>query len=302
MPAKLVLGTNNGFAAKNWPEPQEWARVISEEMGLNAVQFSFDLLDPLIPEPGRTALCTEITQAVSDYGLEMDSSFTGLIIYAQNHLAHPSPIFREQAFQWFQSALQVTHQLKAKACGGHIGAMSAADYANPERRAFIRETLVECVQELARHSAKLGLEYFLWEPMPTPREIPHTPEEAIDLMQEVNDGLPIPVYLCFDLGHCNSFDFSAPGDPHEWLEKLLPWTRVVHLQQTDGKADHHWPFTPEYNALGIIDPRRIIDILKASPFEEIPLYFELGHAFDAPDAQIIADHKQSIEHWAKYLA
>ena len=29
---------------------------------------------------------------------------------------------------------------------------------------------------------------------------------------------------------------------------------VVHIQQTDGTADWHWPITPEYNAKGVIEP------------------------------------------------
>lgn len=157
------------------------------------------------------------------------------------------------------------------------------------------------VCELTMQAAKLGQKYFLWEAMPTPRELPHTPEEAIELMQEVNENAAIPVYICFDLGHCNSFDFERPGDPHAWLEKLLPWTPVIHLQQTDGVADHHWPFTPEFDKIGIIDPRRVVEIVKSSPFPEVTMFFELGHAFDVPDQQIIDDHKQSIETWTKWL-
>jgi hypothetical protein len=54
----------------------------------------------------------------------------GLIIYAQNHLAHPDSKVRAEAYRWFQAALEVTSKLGAEACGGHIGAMSAADYAD----------------------------------------------------------------------------------------------------------------------------------------------------------------------------
>jgi sugar phosphate isomerase/epimerase len=301
MAAKIVLGINNGFAMKNWPEPEAWAQIVSKDLGLQVVQHSFDLLDPMTPEPGRSLLCEEVVRAVKKHGLTLHSTFTGLIIYAQNHLAHPNPIVRHQAFLWFQAALEVSQKLGAEACGGHIGAMSAMDFADPKRRAFLRASLVEFVRQLASRAHALGQKYFLWEPMPTPREIPHTPEEAIDLLQEINDGSELPVYLCFDLGHCNSYDFSEPGDPYAWLERLLPWIRVVHLQQTDGKADHHWPFTPEYNKIGVIHPKRVVDIVKDSPFPEVPLIFELGHAFDAADEQIIDENKQSVEYWMKHI-
>jgi D-erythrulose 1-phosphate 3-epimerase len=301
MPVNLQLGVNNGFVIKNWPEPDIWAKVIAHELGLKYVQLSFDLLDPVLPEPGRSKLCEEITIAANQNGLVIQSTFTGFIIYSQNLLAHPNKNMREFAFQWFESAVEVTSKLGVEACGGHIGAMSAFDYADPKRRAMIRSYLIQSVRSLVIKAASLGQKYFLWEPMPTPREIPHTPEEAIELMEEVNQGLPIPVQLCFDLGHCNAFDFQKPGDPLVWLEKLLPWTRVIHLQQTDGRADHHWPFTFEYNRVGIIDPKEVLEVAKSSPFPELSLFFEFGHAFDAPDPKILDDHKQSIEVWAKYL-
>src|SRR3990172_7620409 len=91
MSAKLTLGTNNAFAFKAWPEPEMWAKIISKDLGLKEVQFSFDLLDPLLNEPGRSLQCEKILKAVQDHELSMRSSFTGLIMYAQNLLSHPDP-------------------------------------------------------------------------------------------------------------------------------------------------------------------------------------------------------------------
>lgn len=301
MAKNLVLGTNVGFANRAFPEPDAWARIVAQELRLKEVQFSFDLLDPLLPEPGRSAACYEIANAVHKYGLTMHSTFTGGIIYSQNHLAHPNPNVRAQANCWYQAALQVTSLLGAEACGGHIGGLSAADYDDPRRRRYIREQLVESVRQLTILAAQLGQRHFLWEFMPSPREIPHTPDESIELLQEVNDGAAVPVQLCFDLGHCNSYDFAQPGDPYAWLEKLLPYSPVIHLQQTDGKADHHWSFSRAYDAVGIINPQRVVEIARSSPFETVYLLFEFGHAFDAPDQQVIDEHKESVERWSKWL-
>jgi sugar phosphate isomerase/epimerase len=301
MTAEIFLGVNNGFAAKVWPEPEAWARIIAKELGIKQVQFSFDLFDPTISESACTTECSKILKAVETERLDLHSTFTGLIIYSQNHLAHPSPDMRAAAYRWYQKAIDFSAKLGAQACGGYIGAMSAVDFADPSRRQFLRSVLIDYVHNLACSAAALGLKYFLWEPMPTPREIPHNPEEAVAILEAVNSASPIPVYLCFDLGHCNSFDFDMPGDPHFWFERLLPWIRIVHLQQTDGIADHHWPFTPEYNKVGIIDAKRIIEIAKDSPFHDLPMFFELSHPFDCPDERIVDDHKRSIDLWAKYL-
>ena len=119
--------------------------------------------------------------------------------------------------------------LGAEATGGHIGAMSAADFDDPARRAFLRRTLIEAVRELTYLASRLGQEYFLWELMPTPREFPHTPQESLDLMKEANAEAAVPVRICFDLGHTCSYDLKKPVDPHAWLEKLpTSWARRPH--------------------------------------------------------------------------
>lgn len=39
------LGINNCFAVKRWPEPERWAAIVRERLGLDLVQHSFDLVD-----------------------------------------------------------------------------------------------------------------------------------------------------------------------------------------------------------------------------------------------------------------
>ncbi len=46
-------------------------------------------------------------------------------------------------------------------------------------------------------------------------------------------------------------------DSYAWLERLGRRAPVVQLQHADGQADHHWPFTPETNATGIISAERV---------------------------------------------
>lgn len=299
--AEIVLGINNAFAMRNWPEPEAWARIIAEDLGLREVQFSFDLLDPTLPEPGRSATCAAVTEAVRAHGLSLRTTFTGLVIYAQSHLAHPDPMMRERAWDWYVRALEVSRLLGAEACGGHVGVMSVRDYADPGRRALVRAYLIEAVRRLTHAAKAMGQEYFLWELMPAPRETPHTPQEAREILAEVNAGAAVPVRLCFDLGHCMVTESGDPGDPYAWLEDLLPWSPVIHLQQTDGKADRHWPFSPEFNTVGIIDPRQVVDIVRGSPLDRVSLLFELAHPFDAPEQRIIDAHRWSVEAWTTWL-
>jgi hypothetical protein len=296
--AEVRLGINNGFAMKRWPEPAAWAEIISRQLGLRYVQLSFDVLDPGWPDACVTRMCEQVREAAKDHGLVIQSTFTGLVGYAQNLLAHPDRDVRAHAERWFESGLGITVRLGAEATGGHMGALSVRDHADPCRRAETRRALVAGVRALARKAATLGLRYLLWEPMPVPREIPHTPEEAVALLAEVNDGGGVPIRLCLDVGHCCAWDVEPKGDPYAWLEQLLPWTAVVHLQQTDGRADHHWPFTAEFARTGIIDPRRVVEIARQSSLETIYLLLEVCHAHETPDDRVIDDLKASVDAWA----
>ena len=58
--------------------------------------------------------------------------------------------------------------------------------------------------------------------------------------------------------HPYLFAEKQDGDPYYWIEELVGWSPIVHLQQTDGRTSGHWAFTSERNAAGIIDPARIL--------------------------------------------
>jgi hypothetical protein len=288
---------NNGFALKRWPEPEAWAEVIRRELGLREVQLSLDLLDPAWPTTCVDQLCRRVRAVADANNLRISSTFTGLVAYAQNLLAHPVPEVREQAAGWFASALRVTAGVRAGSTGGHWGAFSVRDHVDPVRRAALRRELVGQVQRLAVEAKDLGLASLLWEPMPVPREIPHTVVEAIAVLEEVNTGPGVPVRLCLDLGHCCAEDVAPRADPHAWLEQLLPWTAAVHLQQTDGAGDRHWPFTREFAASGIVDPARVLEIVRHSPLPMVHLFLEVCHPHEAPDGRVLDDLKESVDTW-----
>jgi hypothetical protein len=292
-----VLGVNTGFALKRWPEPEAWTEIVARELALREVQLSFDLLDPGLPGPCLRDLCARTRKAAAHEGLHIPSTFTGLVAYAQNLLAHPEAEVRGQARTWFVSGLAVTAAVGATATGGHLGAMSVRDYADPGRRATMRRELLRSVRGLAAEAKAAGLECLLWEPMPVAREMPHTLEEAEALLAEVNDGAGVPVRLCLDLGHCGAADPASTCDPHDWLARLLPWIAAVHLQQTDGRGDHHWPFTREFAGVGIVDPARVVAIARQSKLERLPLFLEICHPHESPDRRVLDDHKESVEVW-----
>ena len=113
----------------------------------------------------------------------------------------------------------------------------------------------------------------------------------------------MPVTLCLDVGHqCVPGTAGDDRDPYAWLERLGRRAPVVQLQQADGQADHHWPFTPETNAAGIIEAGRVLAALDASGATDVALVLEVIPAFEQDDDQALADLRQSARYWRDALA
>ena len=111
-----------------------------------------------------------------------------------------------------------------------------------------------------------------------------------------------PVLLCLDVGHqCVPGTAGADRDPYAWLERLGPRAPVVQLQQTDGMADHHSPFTPETNAAGIIDPAKVLAALDRSGAADVTLVLEIIPPFEQDDDQVLKDLRQSAAYWRAAL-
>ena len=60
------------------------------------------------------------------------------------------------------------------------------------------------------------------------------------------------------------FADDRDSDPYAWLEAMGTRSPIVHLQQTDGRASRHLPFTREHNEAGIIEPGLVLEALSRS--------------------------------------
>ena len=296
---KIYFGINNCWAVKRWPLPEDWAEVY-RKLDVGEVQFSFDLLDPRTLKGAleyETARVKEVAQA---YGIKIQSTFTGLGAYSWNLLGHPDAAMRADALDWYLSALRVTAEMGVKATGGHIASKSAKDHLDPSRRAQIDGEIMEGVKVLRGRAKSLGLEMLLWEPMPVPREKPWTLEDARDVLKTANQGDGVPVKLNIDLGHqCNSL--GPDGDPYQWLAELGADSPVIHLQQTDGKADRHWPFSPRINEIGMIKPDKVISSIEKSGVKEVHAFLEYIPPFEENDQEVIKNLEETVKYWKQFV-
>lgn len=120
---KLTLGTNLGFAINRYIEPEVWAKIVSEDLGLRSVQFVADLLNPFLPEEYLQTMEKRVVAAVKEHGISIDSMFTS--VYTRvNHLMHPDEAARKIWVKWFQRFLEMGSKFGAKTLGSHFGIMT----------------------------------------------------------------------------------------------------------------------------------------------------------------------------------
>jgi sugar phosphate isomerase/epimerase len=300
--AKLQLGINTCFAVKRWPEASEWAEIVGSRLDLDIAQFSFDLVDPRVRESVRTRKSLEAKEAAKQYGVKIHSTFTGLGAYSFNLLMHPDIGMRSDALDWYEQAVHMTSDMGAGGTGGHVASMSLADYRDETRSAYFQESLIESLQHLSRIAADLGQEFVLWEPMPVPREPPCNIADAKSLHARVNDGAAVPVDFCLDTGHqCAYSEDDLDLDTFQWVKEVGALSPVMHVQQTDGAKDRHWPFTPEFEEDGIIDAGKLIQAIDDSGAGGVALVLEIIHAFEEKEDKVMEDLEKSVAYWKEYV-
>ena len=113
----------------------------------------------------------------------------------------------------------------------------------------------------------------------------------------------MPVRLCLDVGHqCVPGTTGPDRDPYAWLAEFGAGLAEVQLQQSDGLGDHHWPFTPERNESGLIEPGRVLDTLAAAGAQDVLLVLEVIPPFEQDDAEVLADLRASVSLWRAALS
>jgi len=292
------LGINLGFATNRFVEPEEWTRIVAEELGLGYVQFVADLLNPFLPKDYVDSQLTRIKGCVEAYGVEVEGVFTSTYTRL-NHLMHPDEEARKISLEWFKKLLDIGAALGAKNAGSHFGILTVKSYEASKEREYIIEEGVKGWQELSFHARELGYRELLFEPMSIPREMAYTVAETKKLLDRVNAKSAIPMKLCLDIGHAPHPD---ERDPYEWIAALASVSPIIHLQQTEPNKSNHWPFTEKYNAAGIIDAKRVVETAAENGLSDALFALEVSHRehWDT-DGLVVSELKESVDYWRQYI-
>jgi sugar phosphate isomerase/epimerase len=270
------LGINTCFAVKRWPRPEDWAAVVRNDLGLDLVELSADLLEGM-EAPGERSLTIARTRAaLADHGLVAETTFTGLNAFGSNLLMHPEPKRRAAGVGWYRSLVDVTAELGAAATGGHVGTMSVPDWTAADRREARMAALRESLAEIAGHARRAGLEFLMLENLPSPRE-PSTFAWIEGLLTD-GDETHVPWRLCFDVGHT-----CTPG-------------------ATDLELDPYaWPFSASRNRAGVIDAAKLLQALEATTAGDVRLILEIIPPGEQSDDEVLAELKESVDYWRQAI-
>lgn len=295
---RVILGINTGFAINRFPEPENWVPVVADELGVDTVQFTADLLNPSLPEPIIARELEKTRVLCEKKGIWVQTSFTSAFTRV-NHLLHPNPEIRRVWIDWFKKFFQMSRVLGAEGSGSHFGILSVRDNADSETRARRIHDGVDAWRELAECGAELGFKYLLFEPMSIPRELGETIPATQEILDLCSEGFPIPMRLCLDVDYG---DLQSPdlrdADAHEWIRAFGPQAPCIHIKQSLYDKGGHYPFTEEYNAKGKIVPEEILATMRASGVEKCTLLLEISHRERWPfDENVVMDLKKSVLYW-----
>ena len=295
---KYKLGINLICAGNRFPEPEVWSRIVREDLDLDYIQFSTDLLDPLWPKPIVDEYLARTHTVLEKYRLSIDSLFFG--VFTRRHLLmHPDQKTRSMWFDWYKAFIRLGADLGAKGVGSPFGVMTVNDASDPIRRKERIDEALKMWHELTFYAQDCGLECLYFETMSTKREIPDTIETTLELYERMNAGAGLPTYVCLDVGHA---PHPSQRDRYRWLRELSTISKIVHLQQSDENNSRHWPFTPEYNKLGSVDPEKVLASIEASGVPEMDLSLEIFHGSSyEQESRVIDDLKASVKYWRQFL-
>ena len=295
----MKLGINLCFAVKRLTEPGAWAEFVRADLGLDTVQFTFDLLDPWWPEAERRAIIRRTRAAADCWGLAIGSACVGFAHYVPAGLLDPDPEARSIARRWWRRACDVAGELGATAVGGPLGTLSARDAADPAARAKRYRDLLDSIEAITSHAAAAGLGEFLIEPTHLARENPSTIAQCHHLLDSLRDRCQVPAGLTLDIGHA-VFEprYGPDASAESWIDGLGAGIRMLHVHNTDRRSDPHWGWPHER---GRVDLAPIAASVHAAGLDSIPAILEIRPRFEDDDEKARHDLATSVAYCRQHL-
>jgi hypothetical protein len=109
--------------------------------------------------------------------------------------------------------------------------------------------------------------------------------------------------MCLDVDHGDvSSKDPRDTDPYAWISEFGKDSPLIHLKQSSVNKGGHWPFTPERNAEGRIQPEKVLRAINGSGAKQTLLLLELSFREREPfESRVVSDLKASVEYWRPHV-
>ena len=292
----MRIGINLSFATKKWQNPETLASFIRQELNINYVQFSWDIIDPWWPASKRKKIAYKFAKVFRDQGLNLLSSFGGLASYTYPQLLSKEKEQRNISKIYFKRAIDLASEMGIDIIGTPLGGIAIEDYDNKNKKYELYNELIENIAELSVYAKMKGLKKILVEPTPLSNEIPNSPDDSLQLMKDFEKIASIPIMLLIDLGHALYKPLlKENADIVKWINICRDYIDSLHIQQTDGVLDRHWGFSQN----GIVD-QNVFKNINNLLGEKIIGYLELIFPFEMNREEVMKEVKYSIEYISQY--
>ncbi len=298
--AKPLLGFNCNCFTNRFDEPEVWTS-LCKEMGINHVMFNADLIDPYWDWEVQKKLLDRTLEACAKHDVSIFASFGGHHGH-QHYLGHFDDDARREGIKFFKNAIRQAAYLGAKSFGTCFGIQTVRTDSDPVLRKELLEKTIDAYFEVAEYAASVGLSALAYEATSVERETCATFEEN-DYVLERCSTMAVPLRVTLDLGHRNMRGTKEEADHIAWIERYGTHCDVIDLQQTSLSASHHWPFTEEYNKMGVIDAEEVTRAVIEVPSDhEILLGFEIRTGAYWPQEEThLQNLKDSVDHWREWV-
>ena len=296
----IKLSVNTGFAVNRIIDNETFVKFVKNNLNINYIQPTSDWLNLFMPKKYTLKNVNNLNRLLNKSNIKVNSCFTGAFTRL-NHLAHPDKEQQKHWIKYFKNFIDLSIDLGANYVGSHLGILSYED--NKKRNKILSERVIKNWHIIANYAEKKKLKSLIWEPMSISREFGETLNECKKIQSLLNKKKPSNFKLCLDVGHGDINSKNKNNfDPYIWLKSFIKESPVVHIKQVHKGSFGHHPFTRKNNVKGIIEAKKVLNIIKKYKNDETELAFELSFKERDPiDKNMRNDVIDSVKYWKKYI-
>ncbi len=302
MKNSIKLSVNTGFAVNRIINNEKFAQFVKNNLKIEYIQPTSDWLNLFMSNKYTYKNVINLNKILNRYNIKVNSCFTGAFTRL-NHLAHPDKDQQKYWINYFKNFIDLSIDLGANYVGSHLGILSYDDNKNKKRNNILVKRVIRNWHILGEYAYKKKLKSLIWEPMSISREFGETINECKKIQILLNKKKPSNFKLCLDVGHgdINSKN-KKDYDPYYWLNSFVKESPVIHIKQVHKGSFGHLPFTKKNNLKGIVDAKKVINIIQHKKNEDTELAFELSFKERDPiDKNVKKDVITSVKYWKKFL-